>query len=432
MHLPTSPDPAGATDAASLRASRENAIDAVRGLAVLGILLLNIVSFGLPGAAYVNPAVAGGATGADLWTWAASYVLVEGKMRALFSMLFGASMLLVAERTTGRTPGPAGVHYRRMAVLFLFGMAHAWLIWYGDILTYYAIVGAIVFAARKLSIRWLAGLGVALLLAQGALSHGEGRRLESVRAAAEAPAATEAERARWAQERTSYVPAPEEIAAETRGYLGGMAEVFATRAPTTREFQLFLFPIAFFLEISGMMLIGMALLKSGWILGRRSAAHYASVAAAGFAIGVPVFVALAHMQMAGGWEGDVYLRAEGVSVVARVPLALAWAALVLWAWRRLGETSLPLLRAAGRMALTNYLMASILMTTLFYGYGLGLFGSLSRWQLALLVVPAVWVLQLLWSKPWLERHHFGPFEWLWRTLARGQVQPWRRAELAPA
>jgi uncharacterized protein len=409
---------------------RENAIDAVRGLAVLGILLLNVVGFGLPTAAYTNPGVAGGSTGPDLWTWAISYVLVESKMRALFSMLFGASMLLVAERATGRSPGPAGVHYRRMAVLFVIGMIHAWFIWYGDILTFYAVIGAIAFLARKLSVRWLVGLGVLLLAMQGASTHGEGVRLAQVRAAAEAPAATAEQRAQWAEERAFYAPTPEEVAAETRGYLGGVAEVFATRAPVIREFQLVLFPLAFALEVAGMMLIGMALLKSGWVLGRRSAAHYATVAAAGFAIGVPVFTSLAHMQMAGGWEGDVYLRAEGISVVARVPVALGWAALVLWAWKRLGENSLPRLRAVGRMAFTNYLMASLMMTTLFYGYGLGLFGSLSRWQLVVIVVPAVWALQLLWSKPWLERHLYGPFEWLWRTLARGQAQPWRRAELA--
>lgn len=425
MQRSASPGPVDAP--ASQRPARENAIDAVRGLAVLGILLLNIVSFGLPGGAYTNPTVAGGATGADLWTWALSYVLVEGKMRALFSMLFGASMLLVAERATGRTPGPAGTHYRRMAILFLFGMTHAWLIWYGDILTYYAIVGALVFVARKLPVRWLAGVGVALLVMQGAVATGEGARLAEVRAAAEAPGASAAAQTRWAEERAAYATPPDEVAAETRGYLGGVAEVFATRAPVTGYFQTKLFPIAFLLEISGMMLIGMALMKSGWILGRRTAAHYAMFAVGGFAIGVPVFMTLAHRQMAGGWEGDVYLLAEGISVVARVPVALGWAALVLWIWKRAGEDSLPRLRAAGRMALTNYLMASIMATTFFYGYGLGFFGSLSRWQLVLFVVPAIWVLQLLWSKPWLERHHYGPFEWLWRTLARGQAQPWRRA-----
>src|SRR5581483_8323162 len=141
-------------------------IDAVRGFAVLGILLMNIVGMGLPAFAYIDPTYAGGATGADFWTWAVNNVLTDGKMRALFTMLFGASTVLIAERAEGDRMGPTQTHYRRMLWLFVFGMLHAYFLWWGDILVTYAIAGLFIFPFRKLSPRLLVGVGVVVLAAQ--------------------------------------------------------------------------------------------------------------------------------------------------------------------------------------------------------------------------------------------------------------------------
>ena len=137
------------TDSA-VTSDRHLSIDAVRGFAVLGILLMNIVGMGLPAFAYVDPTYAGGSTGADLWTWAVNNVLTDGKMRALFTMLFGASAVLIAERAEGGRPGPIQTHYRRMFWLFVIGMLHAYFLWVGDILFYYGAVGLMLLPFRKM------------------------------------------------------------------------------------------------------------------------------------------------------------------------------------------------------------------------------------------------------------------------------------------
>jgi uncharacterized protein len=143
--------------------SRERivSIDVVRAFAVLGIFLMNVVSMGLPAEAYDDPSAAGGDTGLDLWTWAVNFVLVDGKMRALFTMIFGASLVLMAERGTSAL-GPAKTHHRRMAWLLVFGLLHAHLLWVGDILCIYAIAGCIVYPLRRLPPRALIALGTLL------------------------------------------------------------------------------------------------------------------------------------------------------------------------------------------------------------------------------------------------------------------------------
>src|SRR3569623_2137070 len=140
-------------------AERHISIDAVRGFAVLGILLMNIVGMGLPAFAYVDPTYAGMHGPADLWTWAVNNVLTDGKMRALFTMLFGASTVLIAERAEGGRPGPMQTHYRRMFWLFVFGMIHAYFLWWGDILVCYAVAGLVIFLFRKLDPKVLIGIG---------------------------------------------------------------------------------------------------------------------------------------------------------------------------------------------------------------------------------------------------------------------------------
>ena len=138
-------------------------IDAVRGFAVLGILLMNIVGMGLPAFAYIDPTYAGFSGPADVWTWAVNNVLTDGKMRALFTMLFGASTVLIAERAERGSLGPMQTHYRRMLWLFVFGMIHAYFLWWGDILTCYAIAGLFIFPFRKIDLRAQLGVGIVIL-----------------------------------------------------------------------------------------------------------------------------------------------------------------------------------------------------------------------------------------------------------------------------
>ncbi|MES2987168.1 MAG: DUF418 domain-containing protein, partial [Pseudomonadota bacterium] len=142
---------------------RLSSLDVVRGVAVMGILLLNIVSFGMPEAAYFNPRAYGGSQGADLWAYLINFVLFDGKMRGLFSFLFGASMLLVIERAEASERSAARVHYLRMIWLLIFGLCHLFFVWHGDILTLYAVIGMIAFSTRRLPVSRLIILGVMLV-----------------------------------------------------------------------------------------------------------------------------------------------------------------------------------------------------------------------------------------------------------------------------
>src|SRR5581483_10620883 len=165
-------------------------IDAVRGFAVLGILLMNIVGMGLPAFAYVDPTYAGGATGADFWTWAVNNVLTDGKMRALFTMLFGASTVLIADRAEHDRLGPIQTHYSRMLWLFVFGMLHAYFLWWGDILVTYALAGLVIFPFRKLAPPLLVGIGVLVLSGLLALNLYQAAQLGAMQTAAAQPGAS--------------------------------------------------------------------------------------------------------------------------------------------------------------------------------------------------------------------------------------------------
>jgi uncharacterized protein len=177
-------------------------------------------------------------------------------------------------------------------------------------------------------------------------------------------------------------------------------------------------------ETLAYMLWGMAALKSGFLTGAWDDRSYARVALIGFGIGIPAYAAIGWAYASSGFAVPLtFAYVMAATVPFRPLMILATAALVILLTRR-GGALVGRIAAAGRAAFTNYLGTSIVMTSLFYGYGFGLFGTLGRAELWLVVV-AMWALMLLWSKPWLDRFAYGPFEWLWRSLARGRIQSLR-------
>lgn len=394
--------------------ARLASLDMVRGVAVLGILLLNILSFAMPEAAYVNPRAYGGWHGADLAAWAINFVLFDGRMRGLFSFLFGASMLLVIERAEAGGRSPAGAHYRRMAWLLVFGIAHLFLVWHGDILAHYAMIGMIAYAMRGLPVPRLLVLGTMLALVGAVLF--ATIPLGIVQLQASAPHG--AELRHYAQ--AFGVPAPADIARDLALHRGGYGAILADRV---REdggalFALFVF---FGPETLGYMLFGMAALRSGMLRGAWTRARYRRWLIVCWGIGLPAYAALAWWQWRSGFDMRVVAAMLPLTALVRPPMIAGWICLILLLARPGGALTARL-AAAGRMAFTNYLVTSLICTTLFYGYGLGWYGQLTRWQLYL-VVFAIWALILLWSRAWLDHFRFGPFEWLWRSLARGSFQP---------
>jgi uncharacterized protein len=412
------------SDAAS-GGERIATLDIVRGVAVMGILAMNIVGFAMPAAAYPNPMAYGTQGPADLASWLFSFILIDGKMRGLFSFLFGASLLLVVERAEASGLNPALVHYSRMFWLLVFGLIHFYLIWWGDILALYAPIGMVAFLFQRFSVRQLIHIGAFLIIVQFVLFAYFALGLFQQAAEAAAPGASAATLASWADTQEGigpYTPAQlATILASFRGsWLGIVAANFAENGtePLNALWQ-------FGGETLAYMLFGMAALKSGFLTGAWSNRDYTRVAALGFGIAIPAYAVFAWLIL-GDHFGVPRLVAFGVAapVLIRPPMIVAIAALVILLNRRGGRLT-QRIAAAGRAAFSNYLGTSILMTGLFYGWGLGLFGSLSRIQLWMPVV-AMWVVMLLWSKPWLDRFNYGPFEWLWRSLARGQVQPMRK------
>ncbi|ATY34109.1 DUF418 domain-containing protein [Sphingomonas psychrotolerans] len=401
------------------------ALDVVRGVAVLGILLLNIVSFGLPEAAYLNPRAYGGWHGADLAAWLVNFVLFDGKMRGLFSFLFGASMLLVIERAEASGENAAKVHYRRMLWLLAFGLAHLWLIWHGDILTHYALVGMAAFALRNLPTGRMLVLGVMLVAASTVLFATIPLMVHHLQCCASGPAQA-AEYARDLQgfARSMGVPSAADLARELALYRGDYRSIVGVRLGEHVGTPLIL--LWFYgPETLAYMLFGMAAFRSGLLRGEWPRYRYRRWLLICWGVALPAFVGLAFYLVREQFNLLPVVLVWVLTVPLRPPMIVGWACLILLLARP-GGTFTERLAAAGRMAFTNYLATSLICTSLFYGYGLGWFGHLSRWQLYP-VVLAIWAMILLWSKPWLARFRFGPLEWVWRSLARGRWQSFRGA-----
>ncbi len=414
----------------SLSAERIEAIDVVRGFAVLGILLMNVVGMGLPATAYLDPTFAGGHEGADFWMWSINFVLTDGKMRGLFTMLFGASMVLIAERAEGQQPGPVSIHYRRMAWLLVFGLLHAFLLWWGDILVCYAIAGALVFVFRTLTQRTLLIGGVCILAVLTTLNVAIGIALEDIRLAAYQPGAAPADVEAWAAASFALDPPAEARDAEIAAMRGGFLEAVGGRASNLAFVYSNLLPFEV-IEAIGQMMIGIALFRSGFFSSGWSVGSYIRLAALGYGLAVPVTAWLAWR----AWDADfdvVVLNEMGAwSAIPRPFIALAHASVLVLCLRQgvLGPLR-GALAAVGRMALSNYLLTSLITTLVFCGFGLGLFGALSRAEL-MMVVISVWAFILLWSGPWLRHFTYGPFEWIWRGLVRGRIPPLRRPAAEP-
>lgn len=434
------PSEASSPQAIPVTASERIAsVDVVRGVAVLGILLMNIVPFGLPGAAYDNPTVYGGASGADFWAWAINAVFFEGKMRALFSMLFGAGVLLLTSRAEERGAGAsvADIHARRNLWLVGFGLIDAWLLlWAGDILYTYGLMGLILYPFRKLSPRWLIVIALVLFsLAIPRMLVQDHTHREMQVAAVEATAAAErgesltdeqqGDLANWREYLSHNTPdakaLEETIEANRSGYttwwmeLSGLNVYFQSQALYESGLT----------DVLSMMLLGLGLAKLGFFSAAWSARRYVLVVAIGYGIGIPLGIWRAKALVDCAFDPLNYAGPNSVYDLARLLMALAHAGVVMLICQAGLLTGLRRrLQAVGQMALTNYLSQALLCTLFFNGYGLGYFATLTRHELYYVVV-SVWVLQLLWSPWWLARFRYGPVEWLWRSLTYWKRQPMR-------
>ncbi|MCP1470623.1 uncharacterized protein J3E64_002311 [Sphingobium sp. OAS761] len=395
-------------------AYRNPAMDVLRGCAVMGILWMNITAFALPQNAYFNPAVSGSLSAGDILFWAIGLLLFDGKMRGLFALLFGASMLLLIDREEMAGRDGRRAQIVRAGWLFVIGCAHYFLLWWGDILRVYAVAGLIAllfvqldpldlvkraFLCFLLQFLILAAFVASLYLwghDTGGTAHDGFARFM---AALSSPDAATNQR---------------EIAL----YRGGFGGILGEKLLAIPGDWLWGFLFNAF-ETLGFMLLGMAMLKSGFLSGGWDREEYRRTARHGFAIGLIAMTTMASWVVLSGFAPlTTYGVALAWSLPFRIPLTVAWASLILWLFLRYREHPLVArLAATGRLTLSNYLGTSLIMTTIFYGWGLGNFGHVRPALLPMFVLPA-WSIMLLWSPWWTARFGQGPAERLWRALAR--------------
>jgi uncharacterized protein len=399
---------------------RNLALDTVRGVAVMGILLANIPAFAFPMAAYFSPLAAGTPSPADMAAWLINYAFVEGRLRGLFSFLFGASMLLITDRGAGSGRSLAQVHGPRLAVLFAFGIAHLYLVWRGDILAHYALVAIPALAFVRASTRKLLIAGVVFALLSLLISAGGYFALLDS-ASRDTPGAI----ATWNGFAESFGRPPQaSLDAEIAAMRGSWLDQINYRVKHAAD------PLTSVIVIGpqtlAAMLFGMAAYRSGLLTGDWQRGRLWRWAGGGLLLSLPLYLAVGWYVMARGFDQrDVFFGTLVAGDVLRWPGIVGYAALIV-ALAQPGGWLTGRIAAVGRAAFSNYLGTSILVTFIFYGWGLGLFGALTRAQLYL-VPPVIWLVMLAWSKPWLERFRYGPLEWLWRSLARGAPQPMRLA-----
>lgn len=404
---------------------------------MLGILLMNIVGFGMHFAAYDDPTVQGGGTGINLGIWTLMHVLAEGKMRCLFSMLFGAGIVLLTGRSEGRGGSAADVYYRRNLWLLVFGVVHAYLLWAGEILYPYALCALTLYPFRKLEAkRLLAIAAVAMLLPSGYGVY-QGWRLKETIATAQAAEAAEkrgsklteeqeAAKGEWAQIRKHAKPTAEELEKNNRRWRGSFVDSFKARAEIVMHWHWVpLYDLGMF-DMWSMMVLGMALLKMGVLDGRLGMRWYVWMAVVGYGIGLTVNTYTAQVLIASQFDLVAHRMTSAGYDIGRLSVALAHVG-VLMVMCRVGWLGwlTKSFAAIGQMALTNYLTHSVVCATLFCGYGFGLYGRLERYQLYY-VVGGIWVFQMIFSPLWLRYYQFGPAEWGWRSLTYWKRQPMRR------
>jgi len=394
-------------------AERIVSLDVLRGFAILGVLVMNIQSFSMIGAAYMNPTAYGDFTGIHRLVWTLSHLFADQKFLSIFSMLFGAGIVLLTARREAAGLSPASLHYRRSFWLLVIGLAHGMLLWYGDILVTYALCAFVAYLFRKVRPVPLTIVGAIIFLVPVGLFSFFGWSMQYW-----PPEAAQQSMANW-------LPGAEEIASDLAVYRGGWLGQMVDRLPLVAKHNTFLFLVFQGWRAGGLMLVGMALYKWGVLAARRSRRFYAILAAAGFGIGFPLILAGIARNSAAGWSFEYSMfSGSRYNYVGSLGVALGYVAVVMLLSMAAGRFT-RVLAPVGRMAFTNYLMQTVICTTIFYGHGFGRYGYVERGG-QILIVFAVWVFQIWFSGFWLRRFRIGPAEWLWRSLSYGGLQPMRR------
>jgi len=397
------------------------ALDTLRGVAALGILAMNIQYFSQVTAAYSNPTLTGSFTGFDFWLWLLSRVFFDEKMMAIFSMLYGAGIVLLTSRIEATGAGSFPIFLRRSFWLLIFGLLHAYLLWSGDILFSYAVCGMLVYPFRKWPARRLLVMGVLLLSVSSLIYLGYGWSMKS-----------------WPPDKIQVIeqqiwrPSPQQIATQVAAYRGSWLSQMSQRVPEAELLQVQAFLYLTLWRAGGLMLIGMALYRLRLLTGDLKISTYRNLGIIGCAIAIPIILYGVNRDIAENWDFRyAFFIGSQFNYWGSLGVALGWICLVMIACRT------PSLRswcrrfaAVGKMAFSNYIFETIVCTAIFYGHGLGQFGRLSRLG-GVGIVLAIWLAIFALSKVWMDHFYSGPLEWLWRSLTYKKLQTFRRTTGVP-
>jgi uncharacterized protein len=386
---------------------RVQSLDILRGIAILGILLMNTQSFSMINAAYINPTAFGDFTGINKVIWIITHVVADQKFLGLFSVLFGAGIVLFANRAEEKGKKAGKLHYKRMFFLLLFGLLHAYLLWHGDILVTYALCGLWVFLFRRKSVKTLWTWGIIFMIVPLLIYLMSGFSLnympeESVQ-----------------QIMKAWQPDKAAVHEELMAFQGSWLQQMEMRAKLAFEFQTFLFLIFMGWKITGWMLIGMALFKSGILSNQKSFVYYAKLAVFGIVIGyfLSGYGVLKNIHNQWSLEYSMYFGSM-FNYVGSVFTVIGYIGLVMLLVNKKFMSFL--FQKTGRLAFTNYILETAIFTTVFYGHGFGFYGKMDRFNQFILVV-VTWIIIITFSRLWLKYFRYGPLEWVWRSLTYGRM-----------
>lgn len=368
-------------------------IDGARGMAILGILLMNICSFALPQAAYLNPAYNGTVSFPDALTWVAMMFFVQGKFIAIFALLFGAGLMMLSSR------GATWIRWR-LFWLMIFGIIHGVFFWYGDILFSYGLIGLLVSpllltndkpgSLFRQGVLFYSVALISLLLFQLAFSD--------------------------AVPLSFWSPDSKVIEAETAWKLKGGVMMWKQHFALLGN-MFFSLTVQYGWQLAGLMFVGAALMKSGWLTGSYSQHHYRKAALILIPLALCIQSPGVIAAVLSDWDSQWSLYFVALFREMGAPLqAIGYLALWYGYWSVIQRTWFSRsLSAIGRMALSCYLLQTLICT--FFFYRLGFYQAFDRVTL-LLIVPVIWLLIMLFSRVWLYYFARGPVEWLWSRLTR--------------
>ena len=423
----------------TLQSERIAAIDTIRGISLFGILLMNIVGFGLY-KAYFDPTNNGGATGWNLNVWWMNMLFFEGTMRGMFSMLFGAGILLFTGRSIQNTSGSSvtDLFFRRLLWMILFGVIHCYLLlWDGEILYSYGIVGMFAFSFRHLKPKHLIIGAAFILMLLTAFSLKDYFKYKDSFSKSTEAKAKQAKGEKISKEQTASIEKwdgivkdekikPEQLKEEMTARSKGYWSIVMHKLPLNQYMETgFLYFINFW-DTLAMMLWGMAFFKLGILNAAKSNKFYWLMALIGYSIGITINyfetsnIVTSNFSIISFYENFLTYQ------FGRIPTTCGHIALIMLFVK---SGFLPFLQkslaSVGQMAFTNYITHSIICNIIFLGYGFSMYGKLQRYELYYIVI-SIWIFQLIVSPIWLKYFRFGPLEWFWRSLTYWKTQPFKR------